>query len=77
MRTVAVTVVGLVTGLVVGILASALIGIVGLLAFDRLVGVRFLPVMVGVAFAAAAPLVDRLIHRRPTSSDRPTSTGDR
>ena len=64
MRTVAVTVVGLVTGLVTGILLSEFIGIVGYLAFDRLVGIRFLPVILGAVFAAAAPFVDRPIHRQ-------------
>jgi hypothetical protein len=48
---------------VAGILLSELIGIVGYLAFDRLVGVRFLPIYLGIAGAVAAPLVDRRIRR--------------
>jgi hypothetical protein len=63
MKTVSVSVVGLVTGLVAGILLSEFIGIVGYLAFDRLVGVRFLPIYLGVAGAVVAPLVYRRTHR--------------
>ena len=63
MKTVSVSVVGLVTGLVAGILLSEFIGIVGYLAFDRLVGVRFLPIYLGVVGAVAAPLLYRRTHR--------------
>jgi hypothetical protein len=63
MKTVSVGVVGLVTGLVAGILLSEFIGIVGYLAFDRLVGVRFLPLYRGIVGAVVAPLVYRRTHR--------------
>jgi hypothetical protein len=63
MRAVGVSVMGLVVGLVAGILLSEFIGIVGYLAFDRLVGFRYLPIYLGVAGAIAAPLVDRRIRR--------------
>jgi hypothetical protein len=63
MRLVGVSVVGLVTGLVAGILLSEFIGIVGYLAFDRLVGVRYLPLYLGAAGAVAAPFVYRHLHR--------------
>jgi hypothetical protein len=50
---------GLVAGLVAGILLSELIGIVGYVASGRLIGVRYLPVYLGIAGAVAAPLVHR------------------
>ena len=63
MRMVRVSVVGLVVGLVAGILLSEFIGVVGYLAFDRLIGVKFLPLYLGAAGLVAAPLVYRRIHR--------------
>jgi hypothetical protein len=59
MRAVGLSVMGLVAGLVAGILLSELIGIVSYLASGRLVGVRYLPVYLGIAGAVAAPLVHR------------------
>ena len=63
MRAVGVSVMGLVAGLVAGILLSELIGIVGYLAAGRFVGVRYLPVYLGIVGAVAAPLVHRRLHR--------------
>ena len=63
MRAVGLSMIGLVAGILAGIVASEVIGIVGYLAFDRLVGIRFLPVYLGILFAAAAPLVDRRLRR--------------
>jgi hypothetical protein len=63
-------VVGLVVGLVAGILLSELIGVVGYLASGRFVGVRYLPVYLGIAGAAVAPLVHRR-RREPSTKHRP------
>jgi hypothetical protein len=60
--------IGLVAGILAGIVASEVIGIVGYLAFDRLVGIRFLPVYLGILCAAAAPLVDRRIRGKQRRS---------
>jgi hypothetical protein len=69
MRAVGVSVVGLVVGLVAGILLSELIGIIGYLASGRFVGVRYLPVYLGIAGAVAAPLV----HRHGSEAREPIS----
>jgi hypothetical protein len=67
-RAVGVSVMGLVAGLVAGILLSELIGIVGYVASGRFVGVRYLPVYLGIAGAVVAPLV----HRRGGDAREPT-----
>jgi Family of unknown function (DUF5957) len=59
MRTVALAVAGLVAGFVAGIVVSEVVGIVGVLAFDRAVGIRYLPIGLAVAGAVAAPLAVR------------------
>jgi hypothetical protein len=56
---------GLVAGLVAGILLSELIGIVAYFASGRFVGVRYLPVYLGIAGAVVAPLVHRRHVHRP------------
>jgi hypothetical protein len=62
-RAVGVSVMGLVAGLVAGILLSELIGIVGYVTSGRFIGVRYLPVYLGIAGAVVAPLVHRRFHR--------------
>jgi hypothetical protein len=63
MRTVVMIVCGLIGGLLGGLILSELIGIVGVLLFDRAIGIRFLPLYLAVVYAAAAPIVDAQIHR--------------
>lgn len=58
MRTFAIALLGLIAGLVGGLVLSEIIGIIGFLLFDRLIGLWFLPVVLGVLCAVAAPLVD-------------------
>jgi hypothetical protein len=62
-RTLVMVVLGLVLGFVAGMVASEIIGIVGFLAFDRLVGIRFLPLISAVVGALAAPALDRRSSR--------------
>ncbi len=66
MKTLAVSLVALIGGFVGGIVLSELVGITGLLLFDRAVGLRFLPIYLAVACAGAALVVD-LLRRRRTS----------
>jgi Family of unknown function (DUF5957) len=63
MRALALAGIGLVIGLVGGLVGSEIIGIVGVVVFDREVGIRYLPVVLGVAFAAGLPLADRMLRR--------------
>lgn len=64
MRTLAVTVSALIVGLFAGLVLSEVIGIVGFLVFDRFVGIRFLPILLAIACAVAAPIVDRRVRQR-------------
>ena len=64
MRTLAVTVSALIVGLLAGLVLSEVIGIVGFLVFDRFVGIRFLPVLLAIACAVAAPIVHRRVQHR-------------
>ena len=69
MKTVGVTVVAIVGGLVAGLVLSEVIGIVGMLAFDTAIGFKFLPVYLAVAGAVAAPLLYRRSRRRSRRHD--------
>jgi Family of unknown function (DUF5957) len=63
MRTVVMIVCGLIGGFLGGLILSELIGIVGVLLFDRAVGIRFLPLYLAVVGAVVAPIVDAQIRR--------------
>ena len=64
MRTVRIIALALVGGFLGGIVLSAIIGIAGVLLFDRAIGVRFLPLYLAAACAGAAPVVDALVRCR-------------
>ena len=64
MRTAGVIVVALIGGLLAGLLLSEVIGIIGMLVFGTAVGLKFLPVYLAIAGAAAAPLLYRRSRRR-------------
>jgi hypothetical protein len=70
MRTVITTVLALIGGFFAGIVLSEIIGIVGFLLFDSLVGFRFLPVVAAVA-AAGAAIAANLRARRRSASPAP------
>ena len=77
MRTVIATVLALIGGLFAGIVVSEIIGIVGFLLFDSIVGFRFLPVISAVTAAAAAIIVNTRVRRRSAAPSRqPTKTTD-
>ena len=64
MRTLAVTIFALFGGLVGGLVLSEIIGIIGVLVFDRFVGLRFLPLILAAGCAVAAPILDRRLRAR-------------
>lgn len=47
-----------------GIVLSQIIGITGVLLFDRAVGVKFHPIYLAVVCAGVASIVDALVRRR-------------
>lgn len=59
--------VALLGGVLAGIVLSQIIGITGVLLFDRAVGVKFLPIYLAVVCAGVAPGVDALVRRRARS----------
>jgi hypothetical protein len=64
MKTVGVTVLAIVGGLVAGLVLAEIIGIVGMLAFDTAIGFKFLPVYLAIGCAVAAPLLYQRSRRR-------------
>jgi hypothetical protein len=50
---------GALAGVLIGLVASEVIGVVGVVAFDRAVGIRYLPLILAPIFAAGAVLLDR------------------
>jgi hypothetical protein len=70
MRASRVAAIGLVAGFAAGIVLSDLIGVVGVLVFDRHAGIRFLPIYLAVAFAILAPVLDVLDRRARSRSGR-------
>jgi len=52
-----------------GLMLSEIIGIVGYLAFDSAVGIKFLPIYLAILFAVVAPIVDMRFRR---GSERPS-----
>jgi hypothetical protein len=63
MRTIVVTLLGLMGG-VVGLVLSEILGIVGLLVFDSPVGIKVLPIYLAMLFAVVALVVDSRFRRR-------------
>ncbi len=64
MRTLIVDVLALIGGFFVGIVLPELVGIIGFLLFDRTVGLRFLPIVLTLVRAGAAPIVNVVVQRR-------------
>ena len=63
------TVLALVIGFVIGIKLSEIIGIVGLLGFGRAVGIKYLPIYLGIAFAILVNLVAASARRKSKRLD--------
>jgi hypothetical protein len=64
MRAFGLACLGLVVGVLGGLAASEVIGIIGVVLFDRQLGIRFLPIVLGVALAVGLPIVDHGRRRR-------------
>ena len=58
---------GLIGGVVAGLMLSEII--VGYLAFDSAVGIKFLPIYLAILFTVVAPIVDMRFRR---GSERPS-----
>jgi fructose-specific phosphotransferase system IIC component len=71
MRTVITTVLALIGGFFAGIVVSEIIGIIGFLMFDSIVGFRFLPVISAVLAAGAAVIVNTWVRRRSAAPSPP------
>jgi uncharacterized membrane protein len=67
MRITGAVVLGIVCGALAGVALSELVALLGLLLFDRPLGLRFLPVALGVAGGLTAGLVG---HRHRTGEAR-------
>lgn len=64
MRTIAITVLALILGFAIGIILSEVIGIVGVLAFNRVIGIKYLPFYTSIALMILANLTDAFIRRK-------------
>jgi hypothetical protein len=63
MKTVVITILALFIGFLIGLQLSEWIGIVGVLGFGRVVGIKYLPIYTAIALAVLANLVDALVQR--------------
>jgi hypothetical protein len=64
MRVLIALVVGVIGGFALGLVIAQVIAVVGLLLFDQLVGIKFLPIYLAIAGAVIAPLVEAHNRRR-------------
>jgi hypothetical protein len=64
MRFFVINVIALIIGFLVGLTLSEVIGIAGLLGFERVVGIKYLPVYTAIIAAIFANLVDRSLRKK-------------
>ncbi|CAA9583827.1 MAG: hypothetical protein AVDCRST_MAG88-3674 [uncultured Thermomicrobiales bacterium] len=64
MRTITMVLFGLLGGFAAGVVLSAIIGLAGVLLFDRAVGIRFLPLYLAGLGAVIVPAVGALVRHR-------------
>ena len=64
MRTIALTILALIIGFAIGIVLSEFIGIIGVLGFGRVVGIKYLPVYTVIALAILVNVTDAFIRRK-------------
>ena len=75
MRRFIIVAVGLIGGIIAGLFLSEAVGAVGFLLFDRAVGIRYLPVVLGIVGAVAVPFLDTRARR--TSKEPPHDRNQR
>ena len=68
-RILLITVFALIAGFVLGIVLSEVIGIVGVLGFGRVVGIKYLPIYLAGLSAIAANLFDAYARRKSKKVD--------
>lgn len=71
MRTIAITMLALIVGFFAGIVLSEIIGVVGFLLFDSIVGFKFLPLVSAFAAAGTAVVVSLRARRRAARPSPP------
>jgi cation transporter-like permease len=64
MKTVAFTILALIIGFAIGIMLSEFIGIIGILGFGRVIGIKYLSFYTAIALAILANLVAGLLKRK-------------
>ena len=64
MKTIALTILALIIGFAIGIVLSEFIGIIGILGFGHVVGIRYLPVYTAIALSILVNLTDAFIRRK-------------
>jgi hypothetical protein len=64
MKTIALTILALIIGFAIGIVLSEFIGIIGILGFGRVVGIKYLPVYTAIALSILVNLTDAFIRRK-------------
>ncbi len=64
MRTIVVTVLALVLGFALGIILSEVIGIIGVVVFNRVIGIKYLPFYTSIVLMIFANLTDAFIRRK-------------
>ena len=71
-RNLLVTVFALIAGFAIGMMLSEVIGIVGMLGFGRVVGIKYLPVYLAIVSAIVANLVEAFVrHKSKRAMDEP------
>ena len=68
-RILLITLFALIAGFAIGIALSEMIGIVGVLGFGRVVGIKYLPIYLAILFAIVANLVDASARRKTKKVD--------
>ena len=64
MKTIALTIFALIIGFAIGIMMSEFIGIIGVLGFGRVVGIKYLPVYTAIALSILVNLTAAFIRRK-------------
>ncbi|WP_163528750.1 DUF5957 family protein [Halobacillus ihumii] len=66
MRNVMVIIIAALVGIVAGIVVSELIGMIGYLFLNKIIGIKYLPIVFAVVFACIGPSIDKRFIRFST-----------